>query len=73
MAWFRARTVQRRVAIRAQGQPGREGIRQFGLLAGHPRRLILASPGDAGLTRPCRLAAVQVLISQGRSPPLSSV
>ena len=31
IAWFRARTVRRGVAIRAQGQPRREGIRQFGL------------------------------------------
>jgi hypothetical protein len=34
IAWFRARTVRRGAAIRAQGQPGREGIRQFGLRVG---------------------------------------
>ena len=31
---FRARTVQRGVALRTQGQPGRKGIRQFGLRVG---------------------------------------
>ena len=43
------------------------------LLAEKPRRLTLAGPGSAILTRPCRFAAVQVVISQGGSPQLSSV
>jgi hypothetical protein len=34
IAWFRARTAARGVAIRAQSQPGREGIRQVGLRVG---------------------------------------
>jgi len=34
IAWLRAPGVQRGITIRAQGQPGREGIREFRLRVG---------------------------------------